>query len=71
MGDFPMDEIRGYLAQPKVRAAYYRAVDRGTGDRWSAIVQAHFARVSPELRDAGADEAADAEPAAEDFPGDR
>lgn len=58
-----LDEIRGYLAVPKVRAAYYRAVDRGKGDAWSEIVQAHFARVAPELRDEPA-EPEEEEPAA-------
>ena len=47
-----LDEIKGYLEQPKVKAAYWRAVDRAAGDKWSAIVQAHIARVSPEDRDA-------------------
>jgi hypothetical protein len=43
-----MDDIRGYLDQPKVKAAYYRAVDRGRGDAWSEIVQRHMSRVAPD-----------------------
>jgi hypothetical protein len=45
------DEIRGYLAQDLVQAAYYRSKARGTGERWAAIVQAHFARVDPSMRE--------------------
>ena len=57
------DEIRGYLEQDLVKAAFYRAKARGKADAWAGIVQAHFARVLPESRDeavepeeAGADE---------------
>jgi hypothetical protein len=51
-----MDDIRGYLDQPKVKAAYWRAVDGGRGEKWSAIVQEHIKRVSPDAVEAeGAD----------------
>lgn len=43
-----IDDIKGYLDQPKVKAAYYRAVDRGKGDAWSDIVQRHMTRVLPD-----------------------
>lgn len=43
-----MDDIKGYLDQPKVKAAYWRAVDRGKGEAWSEIVQAEMRRVSPD-----------------------
>lgn len=52
LGNFhDMDDVRGYLDQPKVKAAYWRAVERGAGDKWSAIVQAHIARIDPSSRD--------------------
>lgn len=43
-----MDDIKGYLDQPKVKAAYWRAVDRGKGEAWSEIVQAEMRRVMPD-----------------------
>ena len=46
-----LDDVRGYLEQPKVKAAYWRAVDRGKGDAWSAIVQAHMTRIEPDMRE--------------------
>jgi hypothetical protein len=55
------DDIRGYLAQDLVQAAYYRAKARGKADAWSGIVQAHFARVDPSMRE----EPEEPEPAAD------
>jgi hypothetical protein len=46
-----LDDIKGYLEQPKVKAAYWRAVDAGRGEKWSAIVQEHMQRVAPDLAD--------------------
>lgn len=43
-----IEEIRAYLAQPKVQTAHRKVVERGQGDRWSEVVQRHMDRVLPE-----------------------
>jgi hypothetical protein len=43
-----IEEIRAYLAQPKVQAAHRKVVERGLGERWSEVVQRHMDRVLPE-----------------------
>lgn len=42
-----VEEIRAYLAQPKVQSAHRKVMERGMGERWSEIVQRHLARVLP------------------------
>jgi hypothetical protein len=49
-----IEEIRAYLAQPKVQAAERKVRERGQGAKWDEIVNAHKTRVSPEEREAGA-----------------
>jgi hypothetical protein len=49
LGQFiEVEEIRAYLAQPKVQAAHRKVVERGMGDRWAEIVQRHYSRVLPD-----------------------
>lgn len=43
-----VDDVRGYLDQPLVKAAYFRCVARGKGDAWSRIVQTHLSRLLPD-----------------------
>lgn len=57
-----LDDIRGYLADPKVQRAHQRAIAAGRGDEWSGVVQAHIARVSPDDRENDMDADAPAEP---------
>lgn len=42
-----IEEIRAYLAMPKVQTAHRKIVERGLGERWSEVVQRHMARVLP------------------------
>lgn len=41
------EEIRAYLAQPKVQAAHRKVMERGMSERWAEIVQRHYSRVLP------------------------
>jgi hypothetical protein len=43
-----VEEIRAYLAQPKVQTAHRKVMERGMGDRWAEIVQRHYSRVLPD-----------------------
>ncbi|MFM2150295.1 MAG: hypothetical protein RLZZ187_2601 [Pseudomonadota bacterium] len=43
-----VEEIRAYLAQPKVQAAHRKVMERGMGERWAEIVQRHYSRVLPD-----------------------
>lgn len=43
-----VEEIRAYLAQPKVQAAHRKVMERGMGERWADIVQRHYSRVLPD-----------------------
>lgn len=42
-----VEEIRAYLAQPKVQAAERKVRERGLGERWDEIVWRHKDRVTP------------------------
>jgi hypothetical protein len=42
-----VEEIRAYLAQPKVQSAHRKVMERGQGERWAEIVQRHYSRVLP------------------------
>lgn len=42
-----IEEIRAYLAQPKVQAAERKVRERGQGERWDEIVWRHKERVAP------------------------
>lgn len=51
-----VEEIRAYLAQPKVQAAERKVRERGMGERWDEIVWRHKDRVTPLEHAAGPDE---------------
>lgn len=61
-----IDEITGYLTDPKVKDARARAEKRGpeAANKWAVIVQTHIARVCPEEREPGEDEPEEVESAA-------
>jgi hypothetical protein len=46
-----VEEIRAYLAQPKVLTAHRKVMERGMGERWAEIVQRHYSRVLPDEPD--------------------